>query len=595
MVNGSASPYATDVGEIQNALPRWGLLHPSGYPLYSILGSTFVTVLRGVGIQPALGSSLFSMMWGLIGVGVLVLLALELGVSGPMALVAALCVGLSTSLWMDSSLAEVHSMSLAFTLTSLWLAVRFSRTGRRRDLLWLAVIFTQGVAHQRAVAAIAPALLILVWNQWRVVLAHWKILLVIALGMPLIYFYLTLRKWMGVDWYFGTPETLNGLWAILHDNVFVWPESPAVWWERIKIIGGLLAQDMFWPLLLVGWAGLIGLMGRKPRRLGLGLTAAWPPYILIALIIWENRVSDAELASKLPAVALAGLGVALVLEALKGRWPKVGWAAAGLLGLFLLGWAWQTRPTVLAVTRDRSAEPFIATAARVPPASDGRAVYFLAPWGTTYWALKYAQAYQGQFPHLRLVDQNYALENLLENGDHLLVLDWAFYNYPVSWWPSKLGVERLYLSLAEPGVVEFSPTPFLAEPASEPFPFELNDDVAIRAAGLSWDNDHQLRLTVHWEAQRATAQNYSVAAHLLASDSTELAQPILAQADAAHPVDGWYPTSQWQAGEVVRDVYTLEVPDKNQAVAVRIALYYADSAGGFVNSRWFYLPVPKED
>lgn len=32
-INGSHHPYATDVGEIQNAFPRWGLIHYSSYPL----------------------------------------------------------------------------------------------------------------------------------------------------------------------------------------------------------------------------------------------------------------------------------------------------------------------------------------------------------------------------------------------------------------------------------------------------------------------------------------------------------------------------------------------------------------------------------
>ena len=32
VVNGSVSPYTTDVGEIQNALPRWGTIHWTGYP-----------------------------------------------------------------------------------------------------------------------------------------------------------------------------------------------------------------------------------------------------------------------------------------------------------------------------------------------------------------------------------------------------------------------------------------------------------------------------------------------------------------------------------------------------------------------------------
>ena len=72
--NGSLHPYGTDTGEIQNALPRWGTLHFPGYPLYSFLGSGFVSLLQLMGIAPATGSSLFSALWGAISVGLLVLL-----------------------------------------------------------------------------------------------------------------------------------------------------------------------------------------------------------------------------------------------------------------------------------------------------------------------------------------------------------------------------------------------------------------------------------------------------------------------------------------------------------------------------------------
>ena len=48
-INGSQHPYTTDVGEIQNALPRWGTIHFPGYPLYSLTGSAFVSVVRLLG------------------------------------------------------------------------------------------------------------------------------------------------------------------------------------------------------------------------------------------------------------------------------------------------------------------------------------------------------------------------------------------------------------------------------------------------------------------------------------------------------------------------------------------------------------------
>jgi len=138
-VNGSEHPYATDVGEMQNALPRWGLIHRSGYPLYTATGSLFVTALRPLGIQPAAGASLFSTLWGVAAIGLLVVLAYDLGGSGPAATLGALAAALSTSLWIDSSLAELHTFTLVLTIATLIFAVRFGRAGERSAwcLCWL--------------------------------------------------------------------------------------------------------------------------------------------------------------------------------------------------------------------------------------------------------------------------------------------------------------------------------------------------------------------------------------------------------------------------------------------------------------------------
>ena len=84
-INGITHPYTTDVGEIQNALPRWGTLHFTGYPLYTALGSAFVTVLRPFGMEPAAGASLYSAVWGAISIGLLVAIALAYGFNWPLA------------------------------------------------------------------------------------------------------------------------------------------------------------------------------------------------------------------------------------------------------------------------------------------------------------------------------------------------------------------------------------------------------------------------------------------------------------------------------------------------------------------------------
>ena len=184
-INGSNHPYAADVGEIQNALPRWGTIHYSSYPLYSVTGSLFVTVLGWVGVEPAAGASIFSALFGAITIGLIVLLTLEMGISGPPAAVGALATAVSTSIWVDASVAEVHTATLALSAATLLFAMRFGRTGTRRDLLLLTLFFTQAVAHQRSVILLAPAVLILIWPHWRGIFRHIPAVFLVTLLAPL--------------------------------------------------------------------------------------------------------------------------------------------------------------------------------------------------------------------------------------------------------------------------------------------------------------------------------------------------------------------------------------------------------------------------
>jgi hypothetical protein len=153
-VNGSVHAYATDVGEIQNALPRWGTIHHSGYPLYTVIASTLVAALRLLGVEPAATASLLSALWGALAAALVVLLVQELGVPGPLAVAGALGFALATSVWVFASLAEVHTLTLVWSLAILLFALRFGRRGGTRDLYLLAFCGSQGIVHQPSSASV---------------------------------------------------------------------------------------------------------------------------------------------------------------------------------------------------------------------------------------------------------------------------------------------------------------------------------------------------------------------------------------------------------------------------------------------------------
>lgn len=599
-INGSQSPYATDVGEIQNALPRWGTIHFTGYPLYTFTGSLFVTALRALGVQPAAGASLFSALWGAVALGLLALLALDLDVPGPAAALSSLVVALSASTWIDASLAEVHTMSMAFTLATLLLALRFAqaapgqgRSGSRGDLLGLTLAFTQGVAHQRAIAFLAPAVVVLIWPRLRAVWRNPWPVLGVAMLAPLTYLYLPLRAWQGAKWTFGQPDTWRGFWTMVFDTkasrIIALPTDPGQWLVRAGATVGLLNDDLPVLLVAIGLAGLLlpALHGR--RRESLGLLLAVVPYLTLCLVIWEGRVSDALLAVKLPVIHLAGLGLALAVGGVSRQWPRFGIGATATLALACAALFVIHRPAVLAITRDPGAESVIATVEQVAPPD--RPTTFMTLWGHDFWALAYVQAYRHQLPGLNLVDHNADFQAILGRGDRLLTLEKTFYQRPLSWWDERVG--PVHLSSVAPGVIEIARTPplTLADVPAGPH-LDLGNGIRVLSARLGSSRLDELTLTVYWQAERALDGDYSVAVHLLAHDPPRGPDDILAQADRQHPVGGWYPTSRWQAGEIVRDDYVIPVSAGTQPVAVRVSMYQVDPQGQFHNTEWLVLPVP---
>ncbi|MBI5031814.1 MAG: phospholipid carrier-dependent glycosyltransferase [Chloroflexi bacterium] len=80
-----------------------------------------------------------------------------------------------------------------------------------------------------------------------------------------------------------------------------------------------------------------------------------------------------------------------------------------------------------------------------------------------------------------------------------------------------------------------------------------------------------LRLTLYWRARTTIDTDYQVFVHALDANGK-----IIAQADQS-PQAGNYPTSIWDAGDQVRDEYTLMVKPGTQAQRIAIGLYRVDT------------------
>lgn len=587
--NGSKHPYATDIGEIQNALPRWGTLHFSGYPQYSLLGSLWTEIWRGLEVNPAAATSLFSMLWGIATLVILYKLLAELQIKKLTASLVTLLFGFSLSMWVDSSIAEIHTFTMTLTVATIWMAFRFGRTNEATDLYWLIFLTSHGIIHTRAFAFIGLGVIALTIKHYRTMLKHWKVGLLIFITGPITYIYLPIRQWMGADWLFSNPGTLDGFLALVFDTkadrIIQLPNNAAEWISRGSSIWNLLAADWAAPFLLAGLIGLFFSYPKLKRIEQLALFLFWVPILLLSFVIWEGRVSDALLAVKMPIILIAAIGLSLLVDAIELRFPasQTKLAISFCLTLSIIYLFSLNRGQVLEITQDDSANEITQNIPLIE--SDPRQTYLVGLQGNGFWEMAYATKFELEPSEFMVVDQNANFNLLLSDENRFITPSSTFYSWPLETWEARAN-RNLHLKSAAPDMIEISKDPILA--LDQNLAFNFQNGIGLRKADIIYTEENRLLLTLEWQSLESDLLLYNIAVHAIDADN---ADTIVSQVDRNNPVYGWYPFPKWQQDEIVTEHYELEISDDKSASHIRIGLYQVVD-GQFVNSDWFIIKLP---
>ncbi len=197
--------------EFQVVLPTLGIAHPSGYPLYTLLGRlwTLLLPLR----DPAGRANLLSAVAAAAAVGVFFLVARRLAGSRPAAVIATVALIISPTWWSQATIAEVYALHGLLVALFLYCLLRWEGTpvaaGRRQvaaggagsssfqlpasNTRWLAaaaLVAGLGLTHHHMIALLAPAALVFVIRTDPSLLRRprrWLPLLLCALA-PLLFY-----------------------------------------------------------------------------------------------------------------------------------------------------------------------------------------------------------------------------------------------------------------------------------------------------------------------------------------------------------------------------------------------------------------------
>ena len=250
-----------DSGEICTAIATGGVIHPPGYPLFSLLGR-LALLLVPVG-EPAFRIGCVVALAAAGTVGVLYRIAREVEASPWAAGVAAAAFGAGYTFWSQSTRVEVYSLHVQLAAIVLLAALRYRRSGAPVDLRVAALALSLGLAHHLTLLLLTPAAALLVGRRFANAPGRTRLSLslaaIMAVGPTL---YLCLGLWAAAQplqtW--GRPDTLALLWnhasARLYQGAVAIPDAARLW-GSLRYLATLLTDNFPLGLFLLcgvgGW------------------------------------------------------------------------------------------------------------------------------------------------------------------------------------------------------------------------------------------------------------------------------------------------------------------------------------------------------
>lgn len=400
--------FVGDSGELVTAVHVLGIPHPTGYPLYVLLGKLWTVILPFGSI--AWRMSLFSAAAAALACALLYALARlvsrpssETGDSSGAipAATAASTLAFSPTFWGEANIQRVYALSALFVVAATAIALRWCETRSPRTLRLAFFVCGLGAANHTFMGVYAVVLFVYAAALERERLLNVRATAAAA-GCFLVgllpYAYLPLRSMQDppLDW--GNPETLRNFLSVTLRSEFwerAWVKSPG---DALLVAGDYLRSfviEMSWPGAALALVGVyVAWRRRRPVILLLAIMAGNLAIVSAHgsrgdIFIWHRYY----IPSYVVAALFVGCGVDWVMRLLPRplRWLPM------ILPMFLLvsGWSANDR------SRFEIADAYARTVLRsVPPGA-----HLAASDDNILFSLMYLTMVEGERPDVDLILQ----------------------------------------------------------------------------------------------------------------------------------------------------------------------------------------------
>lgn len=567
-----------DTLEFQYVVPRLGIPHPTGYPLYSLLGKLF-SLLVPLN-DPAFQLNLFSAVSAAVAVSMVYFALRRLTSFRFAAIIGALVFALGRTFWAQAVIAEIYALQMLLVAIIFYLAItwadsrrmtssslpltdgrRGEESGSSRKLYLLAFGMGLGMAHHRLILLLFPAIAIYVLMVYPRLLRDWRVLLraLVVFCVPLsLYLYLPIR---------GAIGSANGLYENTWEGFWTWvtgrdyavflTQDPFRVQHDAAFYVSLFQTEFGATALALAAVGLVWLL-RRPRE-WLLLTVS---LVIPAAFVLNYRVADVEvhfLTTFMLLAVLLGAGADAMFSILNssGRAAPLKWVAYPLLAILLLFLPLKELFANYAVNdlSDKWDIHDYGLDVLSQPLERNATIVGIQGEATL---IRYLQEARGRHPDIQTIAADDPQARLASVQRAIAEKRNVYLTRPLE------GVERQFsLSSAGP-LIRISGSAPRVIAISHPLDGDLGsvrllgydvDTSRLSAQPDKWhlENGRQIRVTLFWQPTEKLDENAMVSIKLVGADAG-----VVGQLDR-HPVLDAYPTTAWRVGEIVTDTYDVPV------------------------------------
>ena len=557
-----------------------------GYPIFTMLGWLWfqISALFSPLFSPIQRLALYSTLYAIPALLLLYYIILVL-VGDPrrppvvIAALATLFFAFTYFWWYYAISPENYSSGTLNALVIVALALRWQQTRDERTLLWLCFACGLSLAHLLTVALAVPAVVAFVVGQQPDYLRRPKLWLkiIVATFLPLLsYMYIYWRGAEHPEW--RGQGNWPSAWAWFLDFILTQQGQAELTWQWDGLpwqMLGMIANELSIVVLLGGLIGLC-LLPRWRALLLLGIVAVYAPELYLDR--YGNWFQTIIALYPLLVIGAVVLTYRIYVSFAQSGQRKV------VFGLLTCAWMLLALNRLVvnfpaANLRDRPAATALDAGWALladDPAPQAR----IAGTHEEDLALDYLSEVWGARPDVQTLQPRQVSEVREPVYASRAAMPLVQKALPADAHLATQGL-RLIALRKQPDVT----MPAAAQPLRLTLThgLELLGYQAKRSGGM-------LDLALYWRAAQAIDIDISVSVRAMQGEQPVRfeAQPV--QVDSAHPVAGFYPTTRWSAGEVVRDDYALSLAALGVADHLRV-IVYRTTASGFEDLAGFDLAL----